>query len=151
MLLRDEEVKLLLYCLALEEDVAVTLSPQAVGTADPVTLRGPLRHKLGSCKPQGGGSVQLRLDTFELRPDPADRYRGVRQSAVVLEGESLREEIARRTTAFVSRTDATMTHLRAMMIYAKDDPRTGKLDYPDWAWFQSDKVSGQPKPLKPTL
>ena len=46
------------------------------------------------------------------------------------------------------RTDETMRHLRAMLIYSNTDPRR-PVDYPDYAWFQQDKGKGTP--LKPTL
>ena len=53
--LRDDELNLLLYCLALEEQVTVTLSPEALGREeDSETLVGPLRHKIGGAKPSGG-------------------------------------------------------------------------------------------------
>jgi CRISPR/Cas system CSM-associated protein Csm3 (group 7 of RAMP superfamily) len=146
--LREEELALLLYCLGLEEDVQVTLSKEAAGGADAVTLRGPLRHKLGHCKPHGGGSVHIRIEKMELRSNPADRYRGG-AAAQVLEGEPLRKELERRTQAFRDRQDPTMQHLRAMLIYAERDPRAANVNYPTYGWFQDDKGTGTP--LKPTL
>ncbi len=145
--LRDEELALLLYCLALEEDVEVKLSAAAVGGAEEVTLRGPLRHKLGNCKPHGGGSAHIRLDRLELREDPAARYRGAQAGGQVLEGQALQAEVERRTSALRARMDPTMIHLRAMLIYTKDDPRARNVNYPTWAWFQQD----QGVPLKPTV
>jgi CRISPR/Cas system CSM-associated protein Csm3 (group 7 of RAMP superfamily) len=151
--LREDEVALLLYCLVLEEQVSVTLSPQAL-TPDhpaPLTLTGPMRHKLGYGKPQGAGSVHLRVERLVLRTNPADRYRGRAAAGLDLTGEALREEVRRRTAAITARQDATMMHLRAMMIYAEGDPRAEKLDYPTYAWFQDDKLHPPPKPLKPVL
>lgn len=145
--LADDEVALLLYCLALEEDVSVTLSKEAVGGFDPVTLRGPMRHKMGHCKPHGGGSVHLHLDRLELRVDPKARYRGADGAASLFEGAALQEEIARRTAALRQRQDATMQHLRAMLIYAANDPRSANVNYPTYGWFQEDEGV----PLKPTL
>ena len=50
MNLRDEELNLLLYCLVLEEDVTVTLSPAALGkdqNETPCTFTGPLTSQNG--------------------------------------------------------------------------------------------------------
>jgi CRISPR/Cas system CSM-associated protein Csm3 (group 7 of RAMP superfamily) len=126
--LRDEELDLLLYCLALEEDVTVTLSKEAVAGPDPVTLRGPVRHKLGHCKPHGGGSVHIHIDRLELRAEPANRYRGRGSKDEVLEGEPLRQRLLERTASFRQRQDDTMRYLRAMWIYTADDPRAGRLN-----------------------
>ncbi len=148
--LGEDELRLLLYCLALEESVTVTLSkealaPQALG---PVTLNGPLRHKFGGCKAQGGGSVRIIMDRMELREHIVDRYRGQAMAPHVLDGEDLRAELERRLQPIISRTDETMRHLRAMLIYNENDPRK-PIEYPDYGWFQQDKSTGQP--LKPTL
>ncbi|HXG08739.1 MAG TPA: RAMP superfamily CRISPR-associated protein [Gemmataceae bacterium] len=149
--LRDEELNLLLYCLVLEENVTVTLSKAALGpdAQAPVTLTGPLRHKFGGCKPQGGGSVQITIDKMTLYADRADRYRGQAATPRVLEGEVLRAELNRRTQPIADRDDdETMRHLRAMLIYCENDPRK-PIEYPDYNWFQQDKGTGTP--LKPTL
>ncbi len=145
--LRDDELNLLLYCMALEEHVTVTLSKEAAGADGPVTLSGPLRHKLGHCKPHGGGSVHIHIDKLELRADPAARYRGAIVSSQNLEGDGLLAELDRRTQDIRKRTDETMKHLRAMLIYTEDDPRAKNLNYPTWGWFQEDEG----KPLKPTV
>jgi hypothetical protein len=145
--LREEELALLLYCLALEESVAVTLSAQAVGGTTPVTLTGPLRHKLGNCKPHGGGSVHIKVDRMELRGDPKERYRSVESAAAVFEGDAVRSEIERRTQLIRGRNVPTMQHLRAMLIYAPDDPRAGNVNYPEYAWLNANSTTQ----LKPTL
>jgi CRISPR/Cas system CSM-associated protein Csm3 (group 7 of RAMP superfamily) len=145
--LRDEDLNLLLYCLALEEDVTLTLSKEAVGGDDPVTLRGPLRHKMGHCKPHGAGSVHISIDTLALLADPADRYRGAASSAQSFQGEGLRSELDRRTESLRRLDDPTMQALRAMLIYAKDDPRAANVNYPTYGWFEEDEGT----PLKPTL
>ncbi|MDW8266674.1 MAG: RAMP superfamily CRISPR-associated protein [Gemmataceae bacterium] len=145
--LREEELSLLLYCLALEESVTVTLSPQAVGGTAPVTLTGPLRHKLGYGKPHGGGSVHIKVEQMELRVDPTERYRSLEATSNSFEGDAVRAEISRRTQAIRERTDPTMQHLRAMLIYSEDDPRAGKLCYPTFSWFNQNSSTQ----LKPTL
>lgn len=146
--LREEELSLLLYCLALEESVTVTLSARAAGETVPRTLTGPLRHKLGNCKPHGGGSVHIKVERMELRGDPKERYRSVETTASEFEGEAtVGAEIARRTQAISGRNDATLQHLRAMLIYSPDDPRAGNLNYPQYAWLNAHSATQ----LKPTL
>ena len=81
----------------------------------------------------------------------AARYRGRTAGQAVWEGEELRAEIARQTAPLASRTDATMLHLRAMLIYAPDDPRAGHLVYPTYDWFQDEKRDHKQTPLRPTL
>jgi hypothetical protein len=151
--LRDEELNLLLYCLVLEEEVQVVLSQEALSPAveGPVRLTGPMRHKLGGCKPQGAGSVHIRLDRMELCQDLGTRYRGGGAAPSSLEGEALKAEVARRTQLIVGRGDDTMCYLRAMLVYSAADPRAGALDYPTYTWFQQDKHNPQKTLLKPVL
>jgi hypothetical protein len=89
----------------------------------------------------------VRIERMELGSDPAARYRG-RAVSTSWEGDALREELRRRTAAIDARKDATMQHLRAMMVYSTDDPRRD-LVYPTYAWF-GDPANKQ-TPLKPTL
>ena len=116
-----------------------------------------MRHKIGGCKPLGGGSVQIQVDRLTLRDDPSARYRQGRDTAVVLEGESLNQRLAEFSRSFLDRTEPvmpdTMRELRAMLIYAEDDPRPTDLDYPSYAWFQEDKLRPltEKESLKPTL
>ncbi len=150
--LRDGELNLLLYCLALEEEVRVTLSRESLGpnAREPKTITGPMRHKVGGCKPHGGGSAHVQITRLMLRSDPSDRYRG-RDSARSFDNSELEKEIQRRLEQFVTRSDETMEHLRAMMIYTPDDPRR-PVNYPTYQWFQEDKElpAGQKRPLKRT-
>ena len=145
--LRDAELDLLLYCLALEEQATVTLAPAALGRdADQkgITLTGPLRHKLGGAKPHGAGSVHIRVAKLETHSDPAARYRG-RDAVEVWDGAHVEEELLRRTAPFRERTDQTMQELRAMLIYHAEDPRK-LIEYPTYRWFQNQSRT----PLKPT-
>ena len=144
--LDDEDLNLLLYCLILEEQTTVELSPAALGRRDQrgVTLCGPLRHKLGGAKPHGAGSVHIRVTKLNLRADQVARYRG-KEVTDVLEGERLEKELFRRTGLHRKRTDRTMQELRAMLIYDAEDPRT-PIQYPTFQWFQA----GSQTPLKPT-
>lgn len=136
--LRDDELNLLLYCLALEEQVSVTLSPAALGRADGQAsepLQGPLRHKIGGAKPHGAGSVHVRITKMTLRADAMARYRG-QDSVETWEEVALMDELARRTASFRARNDTTMQELRAMLIYTADDPRR-PIHYPTYNWFNA--------------
>ena len=144
--LRDDELNLLLYCLALEEQVTVTLSPAALGNDEGTdTLVGPLRHKIGGAKPNGAGSVHIRITKMQLCQDATARYRGNNATAI-LENGNLTGEIDIRTANFQSRTDRTMRELRAMLIYSNGDPRS-PIRYPSYQWFDNNALIR----LKPTL
>lgn len=147
--LREEEFGLLLYALVLEESVRAVLSKDALGpkATGPKSLTGPMRHKLGACKPSGGGSVHIEVVRMKLWQDLAARYRGQTTQMADLEGDALKQEISKRTEAIRRRTDGTMQALRAMMIYTTEDPRR-PIHYPSYAWFAKDKGKGTP--LKPT-
>lgn len=152
--LRENELNLLLYCLVLEENVTVTLSPAALGTdqnESPFTFEGPLRHKMGGAKTHGAGSVQMCITKMELQTDATARYRGGSTTAV-LEGGALATELDCRTISFRGRTDQTMQELRAMLIYSTDDPRT-PIHYPKYNWFvdEKEKEFHQQTRLKPTI
>jgi len=152
--LRKEELALLVYCLILEEEVTVELSPAALGKTNPaaqgVILKGPLRHKIGGCKPHGGGSVRIQITKLLLREDPAARYRGGQTAEKIFEGPSLAELVSTLTEPIRNRSDRTMKELRAMLIYTPDDPRR-PINYPTYQWFQDAKRTGQSPPLKPTI
>ncbi len=148
--LRNPELNLLLYCLMLEEQVAVTLSPAALGRDEAegsVTLDGPLRHKMGGAKPHGAGSVRIRIIKMELCADAMARYRGS-DTVETWEAEDLTNELESRTASFRGRTDQTMQELRAMLIYSLNDPRK-PIQYPTYGWFRNGNNSG--RQLKPTI
>lgn len=149
--LRDDELNLLLYCLALEEQASVTLRAGALGpdAQEPVTLDGPLRHKIGGAKPHGAGSVHICITRLEL-VDAKARYQGD-SSTQKWQGQSLLNQLDNRTASFRGRTDLTMRELRAMLIYTDQDPRT-PVRYPKYSWFQREKnTPGAHTLLKPTI
>ena len=144
--LRDDELNLLLYCLALEKQVTVTLSPEALGrNGGSKNLVGPLRHKIGGAKPNGAGSVHIRITKMQLCRNATARYRG-NNATVILQNSNLTHEIHRRTANFQNCTDRTMTELRAMLIYSNGDPRS-PIRYPSYQWFDNNAHIR----LKPTL
>ena len=148
--LRNSELNLLLYCLVLEEQVSITLSPAALGHDEAqgsVILDGPLRHKMGGAKPHGAGSVYIRIIRVELRSDAMARYRG-NNTTDTWEAKALNYELKSRTASFRTRTDQTMQELRAMLIYSLQDPRQ-PIQYPTYRWFQN--TSNSRKQLKPTI
>jgi hypothetical protein len=147
--LRTEELALLTYCLVLEDEVTVVLGPAALGRTDGTSLaiRGPLRHKLGGAKPLGGGSVHIQVESLRLCVDPTSRYRAGAPKPLVLEGDALRLRLAELTEPVCQRQDPTMANLRAILIYAEDDPRAKNLAYPSKWWFDEHNETR----LKPTL
>lgn len=150
--LRDNELDLLIYCLVLEENVTVTLSPAALGkdqSKPSFTFEGPLRHKMGGAKTHGAGSVRMCITKVELRTDAAARYQGG-STPEALEGTVLVTELDNRTASFRGRTDQTMKELCAMLIYSTDDPRT-QIHYPRYDWFKDEKEFKRQTRLKPTI
>ena len=145
--LREAELNLLLYCLTLEEEVDVTFSLKALGpnAQGPVTLTGPLCHKIGGAKPHGAGSVRISIAKMKLREDAKSRYRGS-DKVEIWKTCALTCELDSRTALFRGRTDKTMQELRAMLIYSTEDLRT-PIRYPGYSWFQANPDT----PLKPTI
>ena len=144
--LRDSELNLLLYCLILEEQVSVELSPAALGRDTGYEeLNGPLRHKIGGAKPHGAGSVHIQITKMQLCADATARYRGG-NATQIFESEDLESELNNRTASFCRRNDQTMRELRAMLIYATNDPRD-PIHYPTFGWFNNNSQIQ----LKPTL
>lgn len=144
--LREEDLTLLLYCLALEEQATVRLGPAALGYpthGGGLVLSGPLRHKIGGAKPHGAGSVRIRVNRLSWT-SPSERYR-TGKGIEVLDGEALVEEVSRWTSDFVSRNDETMQELRSMLIYSAEDPRK-PIRYPSYRWFKNNPQTR----LKPT-
>jgi CRISPR/Cas system CSM-associated protein Csm3 (group 7 of RAMP superfamily) len=149
-----EELNLLLYCLVLEPEVTVTLSPQALGPNfyNPVTFSGPMCHKLGGCKPQGAGSILIAVEQLSLQFDPTRRYRGgigagQSPAITVFKGAELEAFLKEcRESALEKMPGDVVRHLRAMMIFSPDDPRKD-IRYPSWEEFRI----FQGTKLKPTL
>ncbi len=128
--LRNEELKLLVYILSLEENVTVTL---AEGN---ISLRGPLRHKIGNAKPMGMGSCHITIDKITYLPGAAERFRTLEPAGVRrLEGDVLQTEIEDLKSNYVNDTTVTMQQLRKMMVWDDSDDRTFR--YPDYHWFNT--------------
>jgi hypothetical protein len=93
--LEDEELDLLLYILALEDEVKVTLRPENLS---PIKLQGPMLHKLGNAKGQGPGSCRISIQEMHLLPPAARRFASMGNSGWdSWNGEELSIEISRRT------------------------------------------------------
>jgi CRISPR/Cas system CSM-associated protein Csm3 (group 7 of RAMP superfamily) len=128
--LSKEELDLLIYVLALEENVAVGIRDSGQ------ELKGPLRHKIGSAKPLGLGSCHITIRRLICLADPKKRFSTLNKvSDSVFEGESLRSEIAKRTEKFAKDSSMTMQQLRKMMVWDAGDPRN--FAYPDYNWFKN--------------
>lgn len=134
----DEELDLLLYCLALEEDVTVTFEGQQ-------ETQGPLRHKLGYGKPLGMGSVHIEITQLTLI-DMAKRYRSL-APPIIFEKGYLTKEIEGRTKGFKSDASTTMTMLRKMLLYNSSDTRD--FHWPYFNWFRDTSKDEKPKPPRP--
>jgi|GEM_PF-735420 len=151
-----EELELLLYCLVLEPEVTVTLSPEALGPNfnRPVTFSGPMCHKLGGCKPQGAGSVWITLEELRVELDPSIRYRGQgrlsQETAVkIYQNGELEQFLGECRRSALQRIPANILGpLRAMMVFSPDDPRKD-IRYPSWQEFRS--LSGKSLSLKPPV
>ncbi|MCS7239527.1 MAG: RAMP superfamily CRISPR-associated protein [Thermoguttaceae bacterium] len=149
--LRQEELDLLIYCLELEDNVTVTLSPEALGPKfkSPTTFSGPMCHKLGGCKPHGAGSARIQITRLVIYRDIKARYSSQRLQREELTEKSLKDYLGARKEEALKKIDpAILKELRAMMIFSEQDPRTN-IHYPDYSWFRS--PSGSKKGLKPTV
>ncbi len=133
-----EELDLLLYILALEEDVKVT-----IGETGQI-LQGPLRHKAGNAKPLGLGSCHIRITRLTLLADPKKRFSSLDTHDRVLKGDELEEEIGKRIKTYISDRSPTLEAMRRVMVWDETDPRNFR--YPDYHWFKNPANSG--KPLK---
>lgn len=147
--LKDDELSLLTYILFLEEDATVNLSAEAAG-GQAVTLRGPLRHKLGGCKPLGGGSVQISPCSLTVTTNLASRYSGKTENVQIFTDSQLTTEVQRRVAKVRDLIPLpTYEALKAMLVYDLDDPRGKALRYPPYSWFR--KQDNKTVPLKPTI
>jgi hypothetical protein len=144
--LEDEELDLLLYILDLEEHVSVTLRPEEI---EPITLQGPMLHKLGNAKGQGPGSCRISIQEMHLLPSAAQRFASMGNSGWnSWNGEDLSTEISRRTQKYKQGEDdtETMQFVRKMMVWDEKDTRTFR--YPEYSWFQADKKKDAATELK---
>ena len=138
--LRDEELELLVYVLALEENVSVKIDEQQIA------LNGPMRHKIGNAKPLGMGTCKIAIEKMMMLQDPATRFTSLQNARdIMYEGETLRIEISRLTRRFEQDFSDTMEQVRKMMVWDENDPRDFK--YPDYHWFKNSANSR--KVLKP--
>ncbi len=128
--LRNEELKLLVYILSLEENATVTLEE------GDIRLTGPLRHKIGNAKPMGMGSCHITIDKITYLPGAAERFRTLEPTGVrTLEGDILQTEIDALKGNYVNDATVTMQQLRKMMVWDERDSRTFR--YPDYPWFKT--------------
>lgn len=130
------ELELLVYILALEENVDVIIEDGKI------PLKGPMRHKLGYAKALGLGSCRIDLNKIEYFAAPAERFSSLGQTEnTVYEGDTLKTLIKALTQRFVSDTSATMQQIRKMMVWDENDPRD--FAYPKNHWFGNASNSGK--------
>jgi hypothetical protein len=145
--LAEEELSLLLYCLALEPEVSVTIKGEGfIPPAGNIVLTGPMHHKIGLGKPVGLGSIAIRPLRLELKPVASKLYSSLkRPMATIMEGKDLVSTIEARTLHYRHDTTDTMDALRKILVWDARDPREFK--YPDYRWFKTPGNSA--KGLKP--
>ena len=132
--LRDEEFALLVYSLALENDVIAVIGDEKL------QLNGPMRHKIGNAKPLGMGSCRIRIERMTIFQNPAERYASLKKPRdEIYEGERLATEIGAVTKIYSNDTSETMVQLRKMMVWDETDPRDFR--YPDFFWFKNPENS----------
>lgn len=136
--LTDADLSLLVYVLALEEQVEVEI---AEGN---LRLQGPMRHKLGLGKPLGLGSCKINLNQISYLPEPEVRFATMATTRKTLEGDPLQAEVTRLTSAYVNDHSPPMEHLRRLLVWDENDPRTFR--YPPKSWF--DEPANKGKTLK---
>jgi hypothetical protein len=134
--LLDEELELLLYVLALEEEVGVKVGQDK----NQISLRGPLRHKIGYGKPVGLGSCHLMITSLTYLDSPRHRFASLESSQGITLEELLHTEISERTRRFKNDQSPTMQDLRKIMVWDPSDPRTFR--YPGYYWFQNQANKG---------
>ncbi len=126
--LTDQELGLLLYIIHLEEQVHVRVGEN-------ISLKGPMRHKIGNAKPVGMGSCHIRLKRLTYLAPPARRFASMTPAEnQVFENEALKNEILKKTGSFCADQSPTMIALRKMMVWDENDPRG--FHYPDYTWFK---------------
>jgi CRISPR/Cas system CSM-associated protein Csm3 (group 7 of RAMP superfamily) len=137
--LTEEELRLLLYTINLEDNVNVEIN----GTQK----TGPMLHKIGNAKPLGMGSCKLTITKLTLLHNPERRFISlVQKPESVYESEGLANFIREKITGFFQENNRSdvMENLRKMMVWIEDDERNFK--YPGYMWFQNQE--NKSKPLK---
>lgn len=112
--LDNEELALLLYALFLEDN---------------------MRHKIGSAKPAGLGSVRIEPKEMKLM-DFRSRYRDG-AGPTVLTGDNLTDYISEKTAAYRSNDSITMQDLRRIWHWPPDYE---KCSYPSREWFSKNST-----------
>lgn len=137
--LTEDEFKLLLYSINLEENVSVTVAGEPKS--------GPMFHKIGNAKPFGMGSCKLTITKLVLLHEPSKRFTSLLQKPeFVYESEELVSFIKEKISSFFQVNDKSdvMENLRKMMVWDAKDEK--KFKYPSYSWFQ--KSENKNKPLK---
>jgi hypothetical protein len=137
--LRKEELELLIYSLALEDECTADIGEEKI------KIKGPLRHKIGNGKPLGLGSCRISITKLVYLSEPKQRFSSLTQTNDnVYEGEKLIDEISALKKRYSEDSCETMQQLRKVMIWDTNDKRN--FSYPDYYWFKNPTNSG--KPLK---
>lgn len=134
--LTDQELALLVYVLALEDNVS-----ESIQTGEQ-TLNGPLRHKIGNAKPLGLGSCHIKISQLICFAEPTQRFATLAQSFdQMFQAERLQAQITEMTHAYVNDGSDAMRQLRKMLIWDENDNRV--FHYPPYDWFKNPTNSGK--------
>jgi len=139
--LSEAELNLLLYVIALEDEVYETIE----GEDFKLALQGPLRHKIGNAKPLGMGSCFINIKKLKIFANPTEKFRSLKNAyEKYFEDAELKREISSHIQKFKEDKSPTMEGMRKMMIWDEQDTRNFR--YPDHHWF--DNPANSQKPLK---
>lgn len=127
--LSNDELNLLVYTLALEDDVSVEIGEQNIA------LQGPMHHKIGFAKPLGMGSCKVKITEIDYLANPVIRFSTLSgpKSRQVFKGADLINEIKRTCDQYRTDQCLTMQSLRKMMVWDAGDSRVFR--YPGRDWF----------------
>ncbi|KPA14377.1 CRISPR-associated ramp protein [Candidatus Magnetomorum sp. HK-1] len=132
--LTEKELSLLVYILALENNVS------AVIETGNIKLKGPLCHKIGNAKPLGLGSCHIQIKKLVLLGAAENRFSSLKNTHdKSYTGDALESKINLYIKDFVSDHSPGMQQLRKMMIWDKTDERLFK--YPGYHWFRNPENS----------
>jgi hypothetical protein len=139
--LTEQEYALLLYILALEDNITTRVG------FDQLTLCGPMRHKIGNAKPLGLGSCHIRINRLTVSAPPQQRFRSMTaDKGKVMEGDTLKQKIHQQIALFVNDDSPTMQAFRKMMVWDENDPRD--FHYPSYDWFKDTRNDNSQTTLK---
>ncbi|MFN8578238.1 MAG: RAMP superfamily CRISPR-associated protein [Candidatus Sericytochromatia bacterium] len=138
--LSEKELNLLLYCLALENNLEERIIGNGKGS---FKVKGDMCHKLGRAKAYGLGTVKVKINSLKLLPEkPQNRYQSYKEDqSKIYQGEELDKFIKEKTKTYTNDKSEHMENLRKMMIF--DPENKTPFIYPDYNWFKNGETDGK--------